>query len=92
MSRFILTIDTKGSSPPSVHTCHVRKEQVRSLCDKAEKEFEACLDTISTITTAVAGEILATQARKYEYCYAVYENQAVQIDRANSKQAIINTN
>jgi len=51
MSHFRATIETPGSSSPSVHTCKVRKEQVRSLWDKAEKEFEACLDTISSMTT-----------------------------------------
>jgi len=79
MSHFRATIETPGSSSPSVHTCKVSKEQVRSLWDKAEKEFEACLDTISSITTEGAEEILATMHRKYEYCYSVYEELAVQL-------------
>ncbi|XP_044315221.1 uncharacterized protein LOC123037628 [Drosophila rhopaloa] len=90
MSHFRATIETPGPSPPSVHTCKIRKEQVRSLWDKAEKEFEACLDTISSITTEGAEEILATLHRKYEYCYSVYEELPVQlselIDRASSQQ------
>jgi len=96
MSHFRATIETPGSSSPSVHTCKVRKEQVRSLWDKAEKEFEACLDTISSITTEGAEEILATLHRKYEHCYSVYEELAVQlselIDRANSQHPPTSTN
>jgi len=68
MSQFRATIETPGPSSPSVHTCKVRKEQARSLWDKAEKKFETCLDTISSITTEGAEEILATLHRKYEYC------------------------
>jgi len=93
MSHFTATIETPGSSSPSVHTCKVRKEQVRSLWDKAEKEFEACLDMISSITTEGAEEILATLHRKYEYCYSVFEELEVQlIDRANSQNPPTSTN
>jgi len=93
MSHFRATIETPGSSSPS---CKVRKEKVRLLWDKAEKEFEAYLDTISSITTEGAEEILATLHRKYEYCYSVYEELAVQlselIDRANSQHPPTSTN
>jgi len=96
MNHFKATIETAGPSPPSVHTCHVRKEQVRSLWVKAEKEFEACLDTISTFTAEGAEEILVTLHRKYEHCYSVYKYLAVQLSeliyRANSQQAIAITN
>ncbi|XP_044249352.2 uncharacterized protein [Drosophila takahashii] len=95
MSHFRATIETPGAAAPSVHTCKVRKEQVRSLWDKAEKEFEACLDTISSLTTDEASDILATLHRKYEYCYSVYEELSVQlselIDRASSQQPLSST-
>ncbi|XP_070075761.1 uncharacterized protein [Drosophila takahashii] len=95
MSHFRATIETPGAAAPSVHTCKVRKEQVRSLWDKAEKEFEACLDTISSLTTDEASDILATLHRKYEYCYSVYEELSVQlselIDRASSQQPLSTT-
>jgi len=96
MSHFRATVETPGPSSPSVPTCKVRKEQVRSLWDKAEKELEACLDTISSITTEGAEEILAALHRKYEYCNSVYEELAVQlselIGRANSQHPPTSTN
>ncbi|XP_043063811.1 uncharacterized protein LOC122319976 [Drosophila ficusphila] len=95
MSNFRATIETPGPSAPSVHTCKVRKEQVRSLWEKAEKEFEACLDTISSITTEGAEEILATLHRKYEYCYSVYEELSVHLselmDQATPQQSTAST-
>ncbi|XP_043063799.1 uncharacterized protein LOC122319964 [Drosophila ficusphila] len=95
MSNFRATIETPRQSAPSVHTCKVRKEQVRSLWEKAEKEFEACLDTISSITTEGAEEILATLHRKYEYCYSVYEELSVHLselmDQATPQQSTAST-
>jgi len=38
-SHFNAKIETPGPSHPSLHTCQVLKEQVRSLWAKAEKEF-----------------------------------------------------
>ncbi|XP_041673591.1 mucin-5AC-like [Drosophila eugracilis] len=80
MSHFRTTIETPGQSAQSIHTCKVRKEQVRSLWEKAEREFESCQDTVCSITTEGEEEILATLYRKYEYCYSVYEDLSVQLN------------
>ncbi|KMQ82157.1 gag-pol polyprotein precursor, partial [Lasius niger] len=49
-----------------------RRDQVRSLWDKVEKEFDLCSECLVSAGEAAASNMPILRA-KYSYCYSVYE-------------------
>ncbi|XP_052858246.1 uncharacterized protein LOC128266018 [Drosophila gunungcola] len=70
--------NTPGNETPSVSMLQIRREQVRVLWDKVEKEFDVCSECI-TAAGEDAASTLPILKSKYNYCYTVYERYAAQL-------------
>ncbi|XP_070062805.1 uncharacterized protein [Drosophila virilis] len=76
LSQFEAKINTPEGSDPSLYTCQVRRDQVRALWDKVEKEYEVGSTIISE---AGSLETISVMQSKYDYCYMVYERCAAKL-------------
>ncbi|KAH8306493.1 hypothetical protein KR044_003842, partial [Drosophila immigrans] len=76
LSQFEAKINTPNGDIPSLYTCQVRRDQVRALWEKVEKEYEACS---SVISEEMAIDDITTIQAKYDYCYSVYERCAAEL-------------
>ncbi|KAH8270158.1 hypothetical protein KR018_004991 [Drosophila ironensis] len=75
LSQFEARINTPSAA--SKQTCRVRLNQMRSLWDKVEQEFESCSDVVAQEGDTGA---MATVQAKYEYCYSVFERYSAELD------------
>ncbi|KAH8299512.1 hypothetical protein KR044_002158, partial [Drosophila immigrans] len=70
LSQFEAKINTPNGDIPLLYTCQVRRDQVRALWEKVEREYEACT---SVIFEEMAIDDITTLQAKYDYCYSIYE-------------------
>ncbi|XP_043062858.1 uncharacterized protein LOC122319538 [Drosophila yakuba] len=79
LSEFEAQINTPESAVPTDTMLSVRRDQVRILWDKIEKEFDICSECLVSAGEAAAG-IMPILRAKYSYCYSVYERCVAQLD------------
>ncbi|KAH8273286.1 hypothetical protein KR018_004824, partial [Drosophila ironensis] len=77
LSQFEGRVNTPSAAAASKPTCRVRLNQMRSLWDKVEQEFESCSDVVAQEGDTGA---MATVQAKYEYCYSVFERCSAELD------------
>ncbi|KAH8272134.1 hypothetical protein KR018_001743, partial [Drosophila ironensis] len=77
LSQFEARINTPSAAAASKPTCRVRLNQMRSLWDRVEQEFESCSDLVAQEGDTGA---MATVQAKYEYCYSVFERCSAELD------------
>jgi len=76
MSQFEARINTSGTAEHFVYTCQIRRDQVRALWEKLEREYEICCEAIFL---ELAGSLTPVVQAKYYYCYKVYEKCEAQL-------------
>ncbi|XP_060644814.1 uncharacterized protein LOC132783576 [Drosophila nasuta] len=87
ISHFVARLNKPSTNSPSLYTCQVRRDQMRALWDKVEKEYEACSCVMSDEMTT---DELPTIQAKYDYCYLLYEQCSAQLSEqiADASQAL----
>ncbi|XP_060665801.1 uncharacterized protein LOC132798097 [Drosophila nasuta] len=87
VSHFASRLNNAYTDSASLYTCQVRRDQMRALWDKVEKEYEACSCVMSDEMTT---DELPTIQAKYDYCYIPYEQWSAQLSEqiADASQAI----
>ncbi|XP_060662126.1 uncharacterized protein LOC132795439 [Drosophila nasuta] len=87
ISHFAARLNKPSTDSPSLYTCQVRRDQMRALWDKVEKEYEACSCFMSDEMTT---DELPTIQAKYDYCYILYEQWSAQLSEqiADASQAL----
>ncbi|XP_051864315.1 uncharacterized protein LOC127566331 [Drosophila albomicans] len=87
ISHFAARLNKPSTDSPSLYTCQVRRDQMRALWDKVEKEYEACSCVMSDEMTT---DELPTIQAKYDYCYILYEQWSAQLSEqiADASQAL----
>ncbi|XP_051862317.1 uncharacterized protein LOC127565806 [Drosophila albomicans] len=76
VSHFASRLNNASTDSASLYTCQVRRDQMRALWDKVEKEYEACSCVMSDEMTT---DELPTIQAKYDYCYILYEQWSAQL-------------
>ncbi|XP_062134720.1 uncharacterized protein LOC133844653 [Drosophila sulfurigaster albostrigata] len=87
ISHFAARLNNASTDSASLYTCQVRRDQMRALLDKVEKEYEACSCVMSDEMTT---DELPTIQAKYDYCYILYEQWSAQLSEqiADASQAL----
>ncbi|XP_062141880.1 uncharacterized protein LOC133849815 [Drosophila sulfurigaster albostrigata] len=87
LSHFAARLNNVSTDSASLYTCQVRRDQMRALWDKVEKEYEACSCVMSDEMTT---DELPTIQAKYDYCYILYEQWSAQLSEqiADASQAL----
>ncbi|XP_062123208.1 uncharacterized protein LOC133836632 [Drosophila sulfurigaster albostrigata] len=87
VSHFAARLNNASTDSASLYTCQVRRDQMRALWDKVEKEYEACSCVMSDEMTT---DELPTIQAKYDYCYILYEQWSAQLSEqiADASQAL----
>ncbi|XP_060665744.1 uncharacterized protein LOC132798032 [Drosophila nasuta] len=87
ISHFAARLNKASTDSASLYTCQVRRDQMRALWDKVEKEYEACSCVMSDEMTT---DELPTIQAKYDYCYILYEQWSAQLSEqiADASQAL----
>lgn len=92
VSQFEANIHTPGTPETtrlSPHLCQVRRDQIRALWEKVEKDYDSCSELLAA--SVEPSDIGLTLQSKYEYCFSVYEkcvaNLQELIEKATSQSS-----